>query len=342
MGTELVSMTPGRNGAVARSERPRITSEALEIDREQRQVLMQYVESNMVLDSDYGAIPGTGNKRTLLKPGAEKLCDLFRCTAEYIFEEKVEDWDRPLFHYLIKCRVVSRDTGGVVAEGVGSCNSRESKYRYRNADRACPSCGAAAIKRSKFPPRDQPSAEPGWYCFAKAGGCGANFAADDPDITGQVAGKVENPDVADSANTILKMAKKRALVDATISLVRCSDMFTQDVEDGDDTGGSAPRQQQRQQPPRNSGPSPIKKIAEEMAAAPPPKDVAELEYALQQWGDRVAAALRKDVVEPIVAAMEKAAVLKPDWNWDDIKPAQAVVMWGAAVAWVQTEAAKAK
>lgn len=43
--------------------------------------------------------------------------------------------------------------------------------------------------------------------------------------------RVENPDIADTWNTVLKMAKKRALVDATLTATGCSDMFTQDVED---------------------------------------------------------------------------------------------------------------
>lgn len=41
----------------------------------------------------------------------------------------------------------------------------------------------------------------------------------------------ENQDIADTYNTVLKMAKKRALVDATLTATGCSDMFTQDVED---------------------------------------------------------------------------------------------------------------
>jgi hypothetical protein len=44
-------------------------------------------------------------------------------------------------------------------------------------------------------------------------------------------GRVENEDTASLANTILKMAKKRALVDAAIAIARISDLFTQDVED---------------------------------------------------------------------------------------------------------------
>lgn len=41
----------------------------------------------------------------------------------------------------------------------------------------------------------------------------------------------ENPDIADQWNTVLKMAKKRAFVDAVKSTTAASDIFTQDVED---------------------------------------------------------------------------------------------------------------
>jgi hypothetical protein len=41
----------------------------------------------------------------------------------------------------------------------------------------------------------------------------------------------ENPDIADTYNTVLKMAKKRAHVDAMITATAASDIFTQDVED---------------------------------------------------------------------------------------------------------------
>ena len=43
--------------------------------------------------------------------------------------------------------------------------------------------------------------------------------------------RVTNPDPADQVNTILKMAKKRAMVDAALSVGRLSEIFTQDVED---------------------------------------------------------------------------------------------------------------
>jgi hypothetical protein len=47
--------------------------------------------------------------------------------------------------------------------------------------------------------------------------------------------KIENEDIADVYNTVLKMAKKRAHIDATITVTGCSDMFTQDiVEEADE------------------------------------------------------------------------------------------------------------
>ena len=45
--------------------------------------------------------------------------------------------------------------------------------------------------------------------------------------------RYKNQDAANIANTVLKMAKKRGLVDATLSATRASGMFTQDLEDMD-------------------------------------------------------------------------------------------------------------
>lgn len=227
--------------------RAMIVADALTQESEQRKLLGEYIAKHMHEGTDYGIIPGTQRKnadgsnaptpKTLLKPGAEKLTQLYRTIPKYTLEDKIENWDTGLFYYRYVCRIVLQaDEEVSVAEGVGSANSYESRYRWRKADRACPACGANAIKRSKYPPRNNPTAQPGWYCYDKAGGCGANYDADDASITGQTAGRVQNPDILDTVNTVLKIAKKRALVDAAIALARCSDIFTQDVEDfhGDD------------------------------------------------------------------------------------------------------------
>jgi hypothetical protein len=216
-------------------QRAEIAVDAIAWEANQRQLLKQYVNAEMTEGIDYGVIPGTGKqgevpKKSLLKPGAEKLVKLFHCNARFTLTKDVEDWDKGFFYYRFQCQIVT-ESGFPVAEGIGSANSREPRYRWRDQNRACPQCKREFIKRSKFPPKDSPGQEPGWYCFAKLGGCGAQFDSDDPEITEQSIGRIENPDIADAVNTLQKMAKKRALVDAALTLARCSDVFTQDLED---------------------------------------------------------------------------------------------------------------
>jgi hypothetical protein len=115
---------------------------------------------------DIGIIPGT-NKPTLLKPGAEKIVMMMGLSSRYEIMDKVEDYEKGFFSYNIRC-TLSRN-GYDICEGVGNCNSRESKY----------------VKADPY----------------------------------------------SIANTILKMAKKRAYVDAALSVASLSDIFTQDLED---------------------------------------------------------------------------------------------------------------
>jgi hypothetical protein len=181
----------------------------------------------MVLDHHYGKVPGT-TKDVLLKPGAELLCLTFRLDPEYA---TVAERDGKHLTLTSTCTLWHITTGQRFGSGMGSCSTRESKYAYRQAKRACPKCGAEQINKSKFPPRGKPQDAPGWYCYAKSGGCGQEFAADDPAILGQVTGRVANEDLADQENTVLKMANKRSLVAAVLNVTAASDIFTQDLED---------------------------------------------------------------------------------------------------------------
>ena len=199
----------------------------------------QIVRSTMIVDLDYGIIPGT-QKPTLLKPGAEKIAKLLKLSDQYEILDKAEDWEQPLFRYLIKCRLVHLETGWLISEGLGECNSMESKYRWRESKRKCPVCGAEAIIKGK----EQYGG--GWICFKKIGGCGEKWEAGDPEIEAQQIGRVENDDIYSQVNTILKMAKKRALVDAALSAGRLSDIFTQDMED---TGHTVIKEQPEEQAP---------------------------------------------------------------------------------------------
>lgn len=179
------------------------------------------VHKHMIVGHDYGKIPGT-DKPTLLKPGAEKIAKLMKLADTYEIISETVDWDRPLFAYTVRCRLVSMETGVLYSEGLGECNSHETKYRYRQSLAVCPSCNQENVRKSKGS---------GFYCWQKTDGCGANFPGDDERITSQNIGRVENEDVADQKNTFLKMAKKRALVDAALSAGRLSDIFTQDIEE---------------------------------------------------------------------------------------------------------------
>jgi len=173
---------------------------------------------------DYGVIPGT-KKKTLLKSGAEKLCEIYGLADEYVMLREIENWESGLFAYTVKCVLKSRRDDSLVGEGLGSCSSYESKYRWREQERSCPTCGKATIIKGK----EQYGG--GWLCWAKRGGCGAKFTANDPAMVNQIVGRTENPDIIDTVNTILKMAKKRAKIDAVIGVTRSSGIFTQDLEE---------------------------------------------------------------------------------------------------------------
>lgn len=253
--TALATVTPA---ALVPSGPPRalILREALAEAGEQRKLLSEYIRDHMVEGTDYGVIPGTKDK-SLLKPGAEKLVDLYRCTARVEIVNRIENWERGLFHYEVRVRIEHRETGVVFAEGVGSCNSMEAKYRWRTANRRCPSCSKESIIRGKA------EYGGGWLCFAKKGGCGAKFKDGDQAIEGQESGRVENDDPYTHVNTVLKMAKKRGLVDAALTLGRVSDLFTQDVEDI--VEGVA--EERRPAPPKAST---NERIKEQLRAAPDP------------------------------------------------------------------------
>jgi hypothetical protein len=189
--------------------------------------LDQFYREVMCEGTDYGKIPGT-DKPTLYQPGAQMLDQIFGYVPTFeVAPSTVIDWTRPIpfFHYVILCRLVSRRSGETVAEGIGSCNSYEDKYRWRNAKRVCPSCKVEAIIKGKA------EYGGGWLCFKKNNGCGAKFRDGDASVEGQAAGRVENEDSASLENTISKMAQKRAHIAATLNATGASRIFTQDVED---------------------------------------------------------------------------------------------------------------
>lgn len=193
------------------------------------QAKKDFIEKVLVENVDFGPPYEGSKKKVLLKPGAEKLSSFFGLAPTFEDAAAVEDWtgeqhgSEPFFFYRRRCFLHLGER--IIGSAEGSCNSWETKYRYRQAARICPNCKQETIIKGKA------EYGGGWLCFAKKGGCGAKFKDGDPAIEDQQLGQIKNPDPADQANTVLKMADKRALVAAVLITVGASDYFTQDVDD---------------------------------------------------------------------------------------------------------------
>jgi hypothetical protein len=301
-GKELTTQTASSAvGAFDLPDQETLTRQIEAINRFQ-----ELVHKFMVEGQDYGVIPGT-NKPSLLKPGAEKITKLLSLADTYEVIDRVEDWQKPLFRYMVKCTLSFR--GQIVSEGMGECNSMESKYRWRDAKPVCPVCGSESIIKGKA------QYGGGWLCWEKKGGCGAKWDDGDPLIEGQTKGKVPNDDIFSLINTILKMAEKRALVDAALHAGRLSNVFTQDIEDLPEAIKPAAAKPATEQPP------------EPAAKAPPPAvgnaDLSALVFA--NPGEFYTACVKH-------LKINKAQADKETSLFDLANPKQRADAWAAIIA----------
>lgn len=168
-------------------------------------LIQQVMESVMVDGTHYGKIPGTDNP-TLYKPGAEKIMSTFRLAAS---PEIVDLSTADAIRYRVTCNVTS-PTGQFLGAGVGECSTDEAKYKWRSA---------VSVAEFNATPEDRRRLK---------------------HFRNNTAQQVRT-EPADLANTVLKMAKKRALVDAILTVTAASDIFTQDVEDMPTASDSQPQ-----------------------------------------------------------------------------------------------------
>lgn len=181
----------------------------------------------------FGKIPGT-DKPTLYKSGAEVLCMSFRIADEY----HVEDLSTAdMIRYRVTCVGKHQVSDVVLGSGMGEASTGEEKYKWRSAVcleefEATP----AAMRRVKFGKK-------------KGGGFyKANQVRTEP---------------SDLANTVLKMACKRAKMAMVLNVTAASDIFSQDLEDLDETlrehltdpDGDVPEQPRRAAEPQRQPPS---------------------------------------------------------------------------------------
>lgn len=110
------------------AETPVVRGEELTVDDLVGQVekIQEAMSRVMQEGVHYGVIPGT-QKPSLFKPGAEKLCLLFRLDAEYeiLASETQDDY----INYTVKCTLFNINSGKRAGSGIGSCNSKEKRYR---------------------------------------------------------------------------------------------------------------------------------------------------------------------------------------------------------------------
>ena len=202
-----------------------LTKAGLDHTRDQLVLLENFVKQVLKKDQDYGVIPGTNGKPTLLKPGAANIVAAFNCHVEPTVDESTVDPVGSFVSYEVHVDIVSNQTGAIMARGFAQANSYEDKWRYRNASPKCPECGKETVIKGKT------EYGGGFLCWKKKGGCGAKFPDDLPAITEQVTGKVENDNPLALANTIKKIAIKRATTDAALQLPGVARFFTQDFDD---------------------------------------------------------------------------------------------------------------
>lgn len=110
--------------------------------KDQRALLRKFVESQLVEanfkdpnstkygEGDFGIIPGT-KKRTLLKPGAEKIMRLFNLGARFKLVDKEVDRYANFALYTYEVEIYSLRSGIVVATCQGTANSQEDKYKEK-------------------------------------------------------------------------------------------------------------------------------------------------------------------------------------------------------------------
>jgi hypothetical protein len=159
-------------------------------------LIQEVIKGVFKADTHYGIIPGCKQK-SLYKAGAEKILATFRIAVD----PEVEDLSTPdEVRYRVRVKGFTPD-GRLVGVGIGECSSNEDKYAWR-----------AAVSDAEFKATDELRRRVKYY------------------TNGGTVNQVRtNP--ADVANTVLKMGKKRGMIDLTLTATAASDVFTQDIED---------------------------------------------------------------------------------------------------------------
>jgi len=161
--------------------------------------MLEIQQNVMKKDIDYGIIPGC-DKPSLYKPGAELLMVTFGL-SDRLEVEDLSSEDRSEIRYRIKSEIYAQ--GIYLGCGIGEASTNQDKYKWREA---------ICDEEFEATPVDQKRIK--W------------FKGKPPYTKNQIR---TNP--SDLANTVLKMAKKSSKIDAVLSVLGASRIYTQDLGD---------------------------------------------------------------------------------------------------------------
>ncbi len=254
----------GQRGIVHASDRMAVADVV-----QHAKTVQQVMQAVMKEGLHFGKIPGT-DKPSLLQPGADVLAMTFRI-AQKITTEDLSKADA--VRYRVTVSGVHQMTGVVLGEGIGECSSGEEKYKWRRAvsDQEFDATrdGLRRVKYGKSYTTKQVRTEP-----------------------------------ADVANTVLKMAVKRAKIAMILNVTGASDMFGQDLDDLDEALRESLTEGER-------GAAFSKVRADAAAAVAGAKTEAELQGVVKAWVPKFNEAKDKDgYAEFRVTVQARGAAIK--------------------------------
>lgn len=197
---------------------------------EKQKVLDEFIRENFIEGVDFDYAYAGAKKKTLLKPGSEKICLLFNLEARYVVDHDTlamlpETSRKGTIAYL--CELYDRKSGARIGEGRGACTVAEK---------------------------------------------------------------------GNKANTAIKIAQKRAKVDAVLNTAGLSDRFTQDAGDNEVEAGGLTKDAQE--------------VVQKLVAATTEKQVQEITKVVQdpkkRWSYYELEVMRKTAVEAIERIKERS------------------------------------
>lgn len=163
--------------------------------RERAQHVQAVIRDLMVEGVHYMAIPGTSGM-SLTKQGSEMLLSAFHISIEPHIEDRS---DADAARTTVRVIGTHMGSGVVVGVGVGRCSSNEEKYKWR-----------AAVCKEEWDATPEARRRVTWKYGKGSSVYSVNQVRSNPE---------------DQANTVLKMAKKRAQVDLCLTALAASDAF---------------------------------------------------------------------------------------------------------------------